>query len=123
MSCPFCAIAAGDIESDRIAEDETGVAFLDLHPKSAGHTLVIPRRHVVDLTDGADAFVEIAPLVSRMAQRLQQRLGAAGMNLVVNSGRAAGQEVGHLHVHLVPRYEGADEPDDREAVVALLQDR
>lgn len=123
MSCVFCAIAAGDLASDLVAEDDAGVAFLDLEPKSPGHTLVVPRAHVADLTDGAEEFARIAPLVTATAADLQRRLGARGINLVVNSGAAAGQEVPHLHVHLVPRYGDAPQPADRQAVLERLTAR
>jgi len=104
MDCIFCAIAVGDLPADIIAQDEHAVAFLDLHPTSAGHTLVIPRRHVADLAEDSSALVEATGLVAELSGRLQQQLGADAMNLVVNSGELAGQEVFHLHVHLVPRY-------------------
>lgn len=120
MNCLFCDIVAGEIPSDLVVEDETGVVFLDLHPKQPGHALVVPRRHVADLADDAQAFVEVAPLVARTATLVQQRLGADGVNLVVNSGAAAGQEVAHLHVHVVPRYATAPARTAREDVRAAL---
>ena len=121
MSCVFCAIASGEIRTSRVDEDDLGVAFFDAVPKSPGHTLVVPRQHVVDLSDGADAYLAITPLVTRVAQRLQDRLGADGVNLVVNSGVSAGQEVAHLHVHVIPRYgEGATAPESIEAAFEAL---
>lgn len=120
MSCIFCSIAEGSIPADIVARGQTGLAFLDLHPKQPGHTLVIPREHVRDLGDGAAAFARIAPLVTGTAARLKAKLGAGGIKLVVNSGADAGQEVFHLHVHLVPFYGESEKPADREAVVGLL---
>lgn len=109
--CIFCKIADGQIPASVVASDEQAVAFLDLSPKSPGHTLVIPRRHVADLADDALALAEITALTSTVAQLLQQRLGADGLNLVINSGAVAGQEVPHLHQHLVPRYaDGTPQP-------------
>jgi histidine triad (HIT) family protein len=104
MDCIFCAIVAGDIPSRQIHADEHAVAFLDIQPWHRGHTLVIPRRHVVDLMTGPQALVEMAPAIEATSRLLVERLGADGLNLIGNNGTVAGQEVLHLHVHLVPRY-------------------
>lgn len=108
MSCVFCAVVAGDIASRRVHEDEHAVAFLDLAPLHRGHTLVVPRRHVDSLLDGAPAMAEIGDCVDATARLLVDRLEADGLNLVSSAGAVAGQEVAHLHVHLLPRY--ADAP-------------
>ncbi|MGA4668213.1 HIT family protein [Propionibacteriaceae bacterium Y1923] len=120
MSCVFCAIAGGEIPVARIAEDEAGLAFPDANPKSPGHLLVIPHQHVADLGDGADAYVAVAPLVARVSRLVSERLGADGVNLVVNSGESAGQEVFHLHVHVIPRYGRSEPPADAQAAVDAL---
>jgi len=121
--CLFCRIVSGEIAAKEVARTDAAVAFLDLAPKAVGHTLVVPTRHVADLTCDADALTEIAPLVSQVAARLVERLGAGGVNAVVNSGAAAGQEIFHLHVHLIPS--GTDEADhasglDAEDLDAVL---
>ena len=123
MSCIFCAIAGGQVTVARIDEDSAGVAFPDAKPKSPGHLLVVPRRHVQDLRDGGEAYADIAPLVARVSRLLQDRLGADGINLVVNSGASAGQEVAHLHVHVIPRYGEAPAPASSEAALAALTSR
>ena len=115
MDCLFCAIAAGDIPSRQVYADDAAIAFLDINPFKRGHTLVIPRRHVDDLLAPDEALTEIAPAVSATARLLTERLGADGVNLLVNSGSVAGQEVFHLHVHVIPRYEG-DMADPRGGV-------
>jgi len=97
-NCLFCKIISGELASRRIYEDEQAVAFLDIGAWHRGHCLVVPKRHVPD----------IAPAVDAVARLLMQRLAADGINLLSSSGEAAGQEVFHLHVHVVPRY--ADEP-------------
>lgn len=105
--CVFCAIVAGDAEAFVVGQDEDAVAFLDVAPVGRGHTLVVPRHHVPDLLDGgAQVLAEVAPLVAEVARRLVSRLGADGVNLFQSSGAAAGQEVFHFHVHLLPRWEG-----------------
>ena len=108
MSCVFCGIVAGEIPSRRVHEDEHAVAFLDLAPLHRGHTLVVPRRHVDSLLDGEPAMAEIGACVDATARLLVDRLDADGLNVVSSAGAAAGQEVFHLHVHLLPRY--ADAP-------------
>ena len=104
MSCLFCGIVAGEIPSRRVHSDEHAVAFLDLAPLHRGHTLVVPRRHVDSLLDGDPAMAEIGDCVDATARLLVDRLDADGLNVVSSAGAVAGQEVFHLHVHLLPRY-------------------
>jgi histidine triad (HIT) family protein len=108
VSCLFCAIVAGEVPARRVHEDEHAVAFLDVAPIHRGHTLVVPRRHVDSLLDGAPAMAEIGNCVDATARLLVERLDADGLNVVSSAGAVAGQEVFHLHVHLLPRY--ADAP-------------
>lgn len=102
--CVFCKIIAGDIPSRRIDEDDQSVSFLDVAPFHRGHTLVVPRRHVESFVAGPPTLGEITPAIDRVSRLLVARLGADGMNMFSSAGAAAGQEVFHLHVHLVPRY-------------------
>jgi histidine triad (HIT) family protein len=106
--CIFCKIVNGDIPSRRVYSDDHAYAFLDVRPWHRGHALVVPRRHVPDLVTEELALTEIAPAIETVTRLLVERLGADGVNLLASSGAAAGQEVFHLHVHVVPRY--ADEP-------------
>ncbi|MCA0307363.1 MAG: HIT domain-containing protein [Actinobacteria bacterium] len=115
MSCLFCRIVAGEIPSKQVYADEHAIAFLDINPWHVGHTLVVPRRHVDDLLGEPEALTEIAPAISATARLLVDRLAADGLNLLSSSGDAAGQEVFHLHVHLVPRF--AHRPGLRELFV------
>ena len=103
--CVFCEIVAGEAEAFVVASAPSAVAFLDIAPLARGHTLVVPTRHVTDLLDGgADVLHEVAPLVEETARLLVGRLGAEGINLFQSTGAAAGQEVPHFHVHLLPRW-------------------
>lgn len=104
MDCLFCAIIAGDIGSKKVYEDEVSFAFLDINPWQAGHTLVIPKRHVPDVLADDLALAEIAPAVAHVARLLKDKLAADAVNLVSNAGAAAGQEVFHAHVHVLPRW-------------------
>jgi histidine triad (HIT) family protein len=107
-NCVFCKIISGELPSRRIYEDDRTVAFLDIAAWHRGHSLVVPKRHVPDVITGAGSLSEIAPAVDAVARMLLHRLAADGINLLSSAGEAAGQEVFHLHMHVVPRY--ADEP-------------
>lgn len=102
--CTFCDIIRGAAEVSVCYEDATAIAFLDIQPVHAGHTLVVPRAHyesLVDLPhDIAMHLFEVAMVLEPIIRRVS---GAEGMNMVVNSGAAAGQDVFHYHVHLIPR--------------------
>ena len=109
MACVFCdRLAAGDLA----AENELAAAFLDAFPLTHGHTLVVPRRHETDyfaLT--AAEQTAMWRLVNTVRARVEGELHPDGYNLGVNVGQAAGQTVGHVHIHLIPRYAGdVDDP-------------
>jgi histidine triad (HIT) family protein len=108
MACVFCEIVAGNAPAVRIHEDDDYLAILDIRPFTRGHTLVIPKRHTVDLTDTppetcAD-MVKIAQRIARAAR--ESGLHADGNNVVINDGRAAFQSVHHIHLHVLPRRNG-----------------
>ena len=105
--CVFCAILDGKLPSYEIGKDDKAYAFLDIKPFVRGHTLVIPREHVADLPSAPDhVLADISPLVTQTARRLVETLGSDGLNIFQSNGAAAGQEVFHLHIHLVPRWKG-----------------
>lgn len=108
MSCVFCAIIDGTAPAIRIHEDEHLVAILDIRPFTRGHTLVLPKRHTVDLTDTPPATVAaMAGLGQRIARAARvSGLHADGNNIAINDGKAAFQTVFHIHLHVVPRRTG-----------------
>ena len=106
MACVFCDIVAGKAPAVRVYEDADYVAFLDIRPFSRGHTLVVTRAHVADLVSEPPMLARIGPAIDATARLLVERLEADGLNLVSSARSAAGQEVFHLHVHLVPRWNG-----------------
>lgn len=108
MQCVFCEIARGSSPAWRLYEDDGAVAFLDIAPTRRGHSLVIPKMHVRDvMADGADAaLAAMATAINVVARTLVTALQADGLSLVQSNGEASGQEVFHLHVHLVPRHLG-----------------
>ena len=105
--CPFCQILDGNIPARVVYEDEDVQAFLDANPLSRGHTLVVPKRHhkrVADMPDEErDAVFEA---LGRLGPSVQAAVDADGLNVGMNDGSAAGQEVPHVHGHLVPRFGG-----------------
>ena len=106
--CIFCKIITGEVPSRRIYEVDHCVAFLDIAAWHRGHSLVVPRRHVPDMITGEPSLPEIAPAIDRVARMLITKLAADGINMFSSARDIAGQEVFHMHVHVVPRY--ADEP-------------
>ena len=102
--CVFCAIAAGEIPSFKIYEDDSVLAFLDVNPCAEGHTLVIPKTHVAGLLDApAAVLAETVAAVQKVAERIRAQLPCDGFNVLQNNGACAGQSVSHLHFHIVPR--------------------
>ncbi|HEY7052849.1 MAG TPA: HIT family protein [Mycobacterium sp.] len=108
MSCVFCEIVAGTAPAIRIYEDDEYLAILDVRPFARGHTLVLPKRHTVDLTDTpAETLAGMLALGQRIGLAARKsELGADGNNVVVNDGRAAFQSVFHIHLHVLPRRDG-----------------
>lgn len=108
MACVFCAIAAGDAPAIRVYEDEDYLGILDIRPFTPGHTLVIPRKHFVDLTDTPPqtlaGMIAVGQRIARAAR--SSGLGATGSNVAINDGKSAFQSVFHIHLHVVPRRDG-----------------
>jgi histidine triad (HIT) family protein len=104
--CLFCRIVAGEIPATIIAESEGAIAFLDVGPWTAGHALVIPRRHAADLLEIDDDDLAAVALLTRRVAAAAIAEGAEGVNLWQSNRPAAGQTVFHLHVHVLPRRAG-----------------
>lgn len=118
-ACPFCELAPERV----LLSNLHGLVFRDAFPVSPGHTLVIPRRHVGSLFDidtkERDALLA---LLEDAKRRLDKELKPAGYTIGINDGPAAGQTVPHLHIHLIPRYEG-DVEDPRGGVRWIFPDK
>ena len=127
--CLFCRIAAGDIPSTRVYEDERTIAFMDINPGSRGHLLVIPREHSTDLLEiGPEDLAAVARTAQVMAQRVKDKLAADGVNLINSCGSKAWQTVFHFHMHVIPRYDGdtlrlpgQPAPGDRDEIAAAAR--
>ena len=105
MDCIFCKIAKKEISSKIVTETENSIAFLDVFPLSRGHTLIIPKHHyekVQDITvdDNTDLFETLRKVVSKVDKITGSTL------LAIHNGKESGQEIPHVHVHLIPRKPG-----------------
>lgn len=105
--CLFCRIVAGEIPSRTVYEDETALAFLDINPVARGHTLVVPKAHREQIQDlDADEAAGLFAAVSTVAPAVESALDAGASTIGVNNGPESGQEIPHVHVHVVPRRAG-----------------
>jgi histidine triad (HIT) family protein len=132
MPCVFCAIVAGEAPAHRIYEDDDYLAILDIRPFTRGHTLVIPKRHSVDLTDTPpQTLADMATIGQRIARAARATELADATNIAINDGRPAFQSVMHIHLHVLPRRNGDKlsvakgmllrRDPDREATAQILR--
>ena len=104
-NCIFCKIAAGEIPSVTLYEDEDFRVILDIEPASKGHALILPKAHYANLYELPDELAaKVLVLAKKMVTALSDILGCDGYNVVQNNGAVAGQTVFHFHMHLIPRY-------------------
>jgi histidine triad (HIT) family protein len=103
MDCIFCKIAAGEIPSEFIYQDDEFVAFNDIHPQAPTHILIIPKKHIVSIAELADQDVPLAGRMLAVAKEVAVQAGVAekGYRLVINNGPDGGQVVMHMHMHLL----------------------
>jgi histidine triad (HIT) family protein len=105
--CVFCDIIHGAAEVSVCYEDATAIAFMDIQPVNNGHVLVASREHYATISDTPEEVaMHLFGIALKLAPVVRKITGAGGLNIVVNSGAAAGQDVPHYHVHLIPRYKG-----------------
>ena len=103
--CIFCKIVAKEIPATVIYEDNDVLAFMDIGPIIKGHTLVISKKHYDSITETPDDILSRLHVVAKQISKAQMNgLGADGVNIMQNNGTAAGQEVPHIHVHVIPRF-------------------
>ncbi len=102
--CIFCRIVSGGIPSYLVFEDERVIAFLDINPVAIGHTLVIPKAHSTELAGmSPEDMTAVGAALRRLAPAVAKAVGAEGYNILNNCGAVAGQAVGHVHFHIIPR--------------------
>ena len=105
MATVFEMIINGEIPSTRLYEDDEVLVILDINPVEKGHSLVISKTAYPDFTDcPADRLGHMMEIAQKVDLKLRSTLGCDGTNILINNGPAAGQEIPHLHIHVIPRY-------------------
>ncbi len=107
MDCLFCKIVDGQIPNYTICESNNSIAFLDIQPLSNGHTVVIPKTHGQTILDLESSKVcDLFELVKETTKKIEDTLSPDGFTIGINMRESAGQAIQHLHVHIIPRWEG-----------------
>jgi histidine triad (HIT) family protein len=122
--CIFCQIVAGEAERSVVAEDATALAFMNLFQPtgSEGHVLVTPKRHLRDIYElDAETAGAVFAMTARVARAVKQAMVPDGITVVQNNEPASGQDVFHLHVHVIPRLAGDGGPFARRSQPARAQ--
>ncbi|MBI2420221.1 MAG: HIT family protein [Ignavibacteriales bacterium] len=105
MKCIFCDIINRDLPAEVLYEDEQVISFLDIRPMNYGHALIVPKMHVENfLSLPEDQMGRVFIIAQKIACALRDALGFDGFNITINNGKAAGQTVFHLPIHIIPRY-------------------
>ena len=105
--CNFCRIVSGEDPASIVYEDDRVLAFMDLHPANAGHTLVVPREHWETIYDIPEkVLADLFAVVKRISFAVKKAVGAEGISILQFNEGAAGQSVRHFHVHVIPRFKG-----------------
>jgi histidine triad (HIT) family protein len=100
--CLFCKIAAGDIPSDRVYEDDQVIVFKDIYPKAKVHLLLVPREHIASLNEVDESHDALMAHMLRLLPRLAREQGLDdGFRTIINTGPGGGQEIFHIHIHLL----------------------
>jgi diadenosine tetraphosphate (Ap4A) HIT family hydrolase len=116
--CPFC-----NLEREKILESELSFAIYDGFPVNEGHLLIIPKRHTANYFDlSLEEQKDCIELLNRVKLIVQAKYNPAGFNVGININEAAGQTVSHVHIHLIPRYEG-DVEETRGGVRGVIPER
>ena len=120
-NCIFCKILNGEIPSKKLYEDDKVIVIMDVNPKVDGHSLVIPKEHVVDFKEVSDELLTHMYNVARdMTDKLMTKLDAKAMTLCINYGNS--QMVKHLHLHLLPDYDIKEASKNVDEVYDILKE-
>ena len=133
MDCIFCKIAAGEIPSATLYEDEDFRVILDLGPAARGHALILPKAHYADLCEIPEELAAKAMILAKkIVSAGRKALRCDGYNIVQNNGEAGGQTVFHFHIHVIPRYTGDNAgvtwtpgtltEEDRQEITACMRE-
>ncbi len=105
--CVFCKIVAGEINSWKVYENKKVYAFLDIHPATRYHTLIIPKKHYTTIFDIPEAKLkEVISVTKKLVKLYEKKLGIKNVQIINSSGAEAQQDVFHVHFHIVPRKSG-----------------
>ncbi len=105
--CVFCNIINGKIPAEKVFENKSFIAILDIFPANKGHTLVVPKKHVEKMMDMDDKEIgEMTVVAKKIAKALKEALSAGGINFISNNGKLSGQLIDHAHLHVIPRFSG-----------------
>ena len=105
--CVFCRIIRGEIPSLKVYEGEKSLAFLDINPSAPGHTLVIPKAHVAMVEDLPEEEASaLFKTLHRLVGKIQEAMSTPASTIGINNGRESGQEIPHVHIHVIPRSRG-----------------
>lgn len=129
-TCIFCRIISGEVSSDTVYADDLFVAFLDIHPTTKGHTLLVPRAHIGSFAELSNEVAStLGGRLRTLAPIIANAVSATGFNLILNNSADAGQVVPHVHWHIIPRYRTdglrawpstAISPDELHEVAGLI---
>lgn len=102
-NCVFCKIVRKELSASVVYEDNDVTAFMSNHPINEGHTLVVPKKHYVDIFEIPESETSyLFTITKRLAQAVRDAMVPPGIRIVQNNGAAAGQVVFHMHVHIIP---------------------
>jgi len=105
MDCLFCGIVSKKVAARVVFESADSIAFLDINPRSPGHTLIIPKKHYEDITTiPPEEAGHLAADLQRVSVMIKDAVKADGLSIIQNTGKAAGQLVQHIHFHIIPRF-------------------
>jgi histidine triad (HIT) family protein len=126
-NCIFCKIVNGEVPSFKLYEDAATLAFMDINPVHDGHCLVIPKAHSATVFEiEPEDFAAAARTATKVAKAVKAAVACDGFNLMQANGEGAGQSVGHVHLHIIPRKSGdrllfnwQPKPGDRDGIAAV----
>lgn len=118
--CVFCRIVRGETSAYKIFEDDKILAFLDVHPLARGHTIIIPKIHVARLENlGWEEANALFKTLHTLTKKVQDAMNAPATTIAINNGPESGQEIPHVHVHIIPRFRN----DKGGPIHAIMRER